>query len=119
LASRAAGRGAHCAAYQTSVRGPKRRKATLESGDCLEAGLIWAGKVIGLIEDIPTCATLIQSIITNARERLRGREAPRSAPRLRLPRAAPWRRHLCMLDEAGSIEFPVASPGSKRRSIRL
>ena len=46
------------------VTGMKGRKA-LESGD-LEAGLIWAGQVQGLINDIPSCAELIGRIISDA-----------------------------------------------------
>ena len=40
----------------------QRGRATLESGD-VDAGLIWAGQVIGLIDDIPTCATLVRRIV--------------------------------------------------------
>jgi NAD(P)H-dependent flavin oxidoreductase YrpB (nitropropane dioxygenase family) len=61
--------GATFADIQPLVSG-QRGKATLESGE-VEAGLIWAGQVIGLIEDIPTCETLIQRIVTECRERLR------------------------------------------------
>jgi nitronate monooxygenase len=39
----------------------------LESGD-IDAGLIWAGQVQGLIRDIPTCAELIERIIREAHE---------------------------------------------------
>jgi NAD(P)H-dependent flavin oxidoreductase YrpB (nitropropane dioxygenase family) len=61
--------GATFADIQYLVRG-QRGKATLESGE-IEAGLIWAGQVIGLIDDIPTCETLIQRIVIECRERLR------------------------------------------------
>jgi nitronate monooxygenase len=61
--------GATFADIQHLVRG-QRGKATLESGE-IEAGLIWAGQVIGLIDDIPTCETLIQRIVIECRERLR------------------------------------------------
>ena len=53
------------------VRGAKGREL-LETGD-LNAGLIWAGQVQGLIHDIPTCAELIQRIITEAVEIINGR----------------------------------------------
>ena len=53
------------------VRGAKGREL-LETGD-LDAGLIWAGQVQGLIHDIPTCAELIQRIITEAGEIINGR----------------------------------------------
>lgn len=46
------------------VKGADGRKA-LETGD-LDAGLIWAGQVQGLINDIPTCAELLQNITTDA-----------------------------------------------------
>jgi nitronate monooxygenase len=61
--------GATFADIQHLVRG-QRGKATLESGE-IEAGLIWAGQVLGLIDDIPTCETLIQRIVIECRERLR------------------------------------------------
>ena len=37
----------------------------LETGD-LEAGLIWAGQVQGLIHDVPTCRALIERIVADA-----------------------------------------------------
>lgn len=46
------------------VAGAKGRVA-LETGD-LEAGLIWAGQVQGLIHDIPTCESLITRIVNDA-----------------------------------------------------
>lgn len=46
------------------VKGADGRKA-LESGD-LDAGLIWAGQVQGLIDDIPTVDELIQRIVSDA-----------------------------------------------------
>jgi NAD(P)H-dependent flavin oxidoreductase YrpB (nitropropane dioxygenase family) len=49
---------------QPLVTGAKGRFA-LETGD-LDAGLIWAGQVQGLIRDIPTCAALIESIVADA-----------------------------------------------------
>jgi len=42
-----------------------RGRAALESGD-IDAGLVWAGQIQGLIHDIPTCKKLIERIITNA-----------------------------------------------------
>jgi NAD(P)H-dependent flavin oxidoreductase YrpB (nitropropane dioxygenase family) len=49
---------------QPLVSGAKGRFA-LETGD-LDAGLIWAGQVQGLIRDIPTCAALIEGIVADA-----------------------------------------------------
>jgi NAD(P)H-dependent flavin oxidoreductase YrpB (nitropropane dioxygenase family) len=46
------------------VLGAKGRNA-LSSGD-LDAGLIWAGQVQGLIHDIPSCAALVARIVTEA-----------------------------------------------------
>lgn len=50
-------------------------KEALEDGN-LDAGLIWAGQVQGLIHDIPTCADLISRIVREAeiliRQRLAG-----------------------------------------------
>jgi nitronate monooxygenase len=48
------------------VRGIQGREL-LETGN-LDAGLIWAGQVQGLIHDIPTCAELIQRIVSEAEE---------------------------------------------------
>ncbi|MDG5496232.1 nitronate monooxygenase family protein [Niveispirillum sp. BGYR6] len=53
------------------VSGAKGRQA-LESGD-LDAGLIWAGQVQGLIHDIPTCAQLLARIVGEAETIIRGR----------------------------------------------
>ena len=46
------------------VSGTQGREA-LESGD-LDKGLIWAGQVQGLIHDVPTCATLLSTMISDA-----------------------------------------------------
>jgi NAD(P)H-dependent flavin oxidoreductase YrpB (nitropropane dioxygenase family) len=46
-----------------------RGRQALESGET-EAGLIWAGQVSGLIDDVPSCADLIQRIVSQCRERL-------------------------------------------------
>ncbi|MBP7336869.1 nitronate monooxygenase family protein [Niveispirillum sp.] len=58
--------GAVFADVQPLVSGAKGRVA-LETGD-LEAGLIWAGQVQGLIHDIPTCRELITRIMRQADE---------------------------------------------------
>lgn len=55
------------------VRGSAGR-VVLETGD-LDAGLIWAGQVQGLIHDIPTVAELIDRIVRQARDIIRGRLA--------------------------------------------
>ncbi|WP_294198019.1 nitronate monooxygenase family protein [uncultured Sphingomonas sp.] len=46
------------------VSGAKGRVA-LETGD-LDAGLVWAGQVQGLIHDVPTCRELIERIVGDA-----------------------------------------------------
>src|SRR5712672_3591880 len=53
------------------VRGGQGR-VLLETGD-LDAGLIWAGQVQGLIRDIPTVAELIQRIMGEATDIIRRR----------------------------------------------
>ena len=53
------------------VRGAQGREL-LETGT-LDAGLIWAGQVQGLIHDIPTCAALVGRIIREAEEIITGR----------------------------------------------
>ncbi len=53
------------------VSGAKGRNA-LETGD-LDAGLIWAGQVQGLIHDIPTCQQLLDRIVGDAEAIIRSR----------------------------------------------
>lgn len=53
------------------VKGADGRKA-LETGD-LDAGLVWAGQVQGLINDIPTCDALIKRIVKEATDIISGR----------------------------------------------
>jgi NAD(P)H-dependent flavin oxidoreductase YrpB (nitropropane dioxygenase family) len=55
------------------VKGAQGRVA-LETGD-IDAGLIWAGQVQGLIYDVPTCAELIQRIVADAEAIIRQRLA--------------------------------------------
>ncbi|WP_336967457.1 nitronate monooxygenase family protein [Sphingobium aromaticiconvertens] len=55
------------------VRGAGGRHA-LESGD-VDAGIVWGGLVQGLIHDIPTCADLIDRIVSDA-ERIMSRRLP-------------------------------------------
>jgi nitronate monooxygenase len=47
-----------------------RGRAALETGE-VDEGVITAGTVIGLIDDIPSCAELIERIVAECRERLR------------------------------------------------
>jgi len=56
------------------VRGLRGREL-LETGN-LDAGLVWAGQVLGLIHDIPTCAELILRIVRDAEAIIRERLAP-------------------------------------------
>ncbi|WP_366919481.1 nitronate monooxygenase family protein [Hydrocarboniphaga sp.] len=50
------------------VKGVRGREA-LERG-LPEDGLIWGGQVVGLIDDVPSCAELIQRMVLECRERL-------------------------------------------------
>jgi nitronate monooxygenase len=59
------------------VRGVKGREL-LETGN-LDAGLIWAGQVQGLIHDIPTVAVLIDRIMSEATDIIRSRLAGMAA----------------------------------------
>lgn len=43
-----------------------RGRATLKSGDC-DGGLVWGGQCVGLIDDIPTCAELIERMVADCR----------------------------------------------------
>jgi nitronate monooxygenase len=56
--------GAEFPDVQPLVSGARGRVA-LETGD-LDAGLIWAGQVQGLIHDIPTCKELVSRIVADA-----------------------------------------------------
>lgn len=47
----------------------QRGRAALESGDP-DGGMVWAGQVVGMIDDIPTCAELIQRMVRECHERL-------------------------------------------------
>lgn len=47
----------------------QRGRVALESGD-MKAGLVWAGQVVGLIEDVPSCEELIQRMVSECRQRL-------------------------------------------------
>ncbi|MFZ5510918.1 MAG: NAD(P)H-dependent flavin oxidoreductase [Pseudomonadota bacterium] len=47
----------------------QRGRTALESGD-VDAGLVWAGQVVGLIDDIPSCDELISRMVAECRERL-------------------------------------------------
>jgi len=62
---------AEFADIQPLVAGAKGRYA-LETGD-IEAGLIWTGQVQGLIHDIPTCAELLERIVSDAEAIIAGR----------------------------------------------
>jgi nitronate monooxygenase len=55
------------------VAGAKGRQA-LRTGE-VDAGIVSAGMVVGLIDDIPTCAELIQRIVAECRESLRNATA--------------------------------------------
>jgi len=50
------------------VAGAKGRNA-MKTGD-VDAGILSAGMVIGLIKDIPTCKELIERIVRECREAL-------------------------------------------------
>lgn len=58
---------------QPLVAGAKGRVA-LETGD-IDAGLIWAGQIQGLIHDIPTCDELLTRIVADAEAIIQGRLA--------------------------------------------
>lgn len=51
-----------------------RGRAALEGGE-VETGVIWAGLVVGLIQDIPSCAELLERMMVECRERLRSASA--------------------------------------------
>ena len=49
-----------------------RGKQVLQTGD-LDAGLISAGQVLGLIHDLPTCEVLIERIVQQAKDLIQQR----------------------------------------------
>ena len=51
-----------------------RGRVVYENGD-LEHGIWSAGTVMGLIKDVPTCRELIERIVDEAEEMIRGRLA--------------------------------------------
>jgi NADH:quinone reductase (non-electrogenic) len=55
-----------------------RGKVALNNGD-VDGGVISAGMVIGLIDDVPSCAELIQRIVRECREHLRAAAAMAAA----------------------------------------
>lgn len=60
--------GAEFADVQPLVAGARGREA-LASGD-LDKGLVWASQAVGLIDDIPTCAELIERMVAECRAAL-------------------------------------------------
>ncbi|MDM0066821.1 nitronate monooxygenase family protein [Variovorax sp. J31P207] len=46
-----------------------RGRATLSSG-AIDDGVVWAGQVVGLIDDIPSCKELLDRMMAQCRERL-------------------------------------------------
>lgn len=46
-----------------------RGRAALHSGD-VDGGLVWAGQVVGLVNDVPSCEVLVQRMVTECQEAL-------------------------------------------------
>ena len=61
--------GCQFAEVQTLVAG-QRGRAALQSGE-VDGGLVWAGQVVGLIEDVPTCEVLLNRMVTECRQHLK------------------------------------------------
>lgn len=57
--------GAEFADIQPLVAGARGR-AALETGD-VDSGLVWASQVVGLVEDIPSCAELIERMVADCK----------------------------------------------------
>jgi nitronate monooxygenase len=51
-----------------------RGKVAVRTGD-IDAGIVSAGMVVGLIHDIPTCAELLERMVRECREHLRAASA--------------------------------------------
>jgi nitronate monooxygenase len=57
--------GAEFADIQPLVAGARGR-AALEGGE-VDAGLVWASQVVGLVEDIPSCAELLERMVADCK----------------------------------------------------
>lgn len=44
----------------------QRGRSTLQSGE-VDGGLVWAGQTVGLVNDIPTCAELLERMVADCR----------------------------------------------------
>jgi nitronate monooxygenase len=64
VVSRLAAPGAQFDQVAELVAGSRGREA-LVSGD-VDGGIIWGGQVMGLIHDLPTCAELIERMVSDA-----------------------------------------------------
>ena len=47
----------------------QRGRAALHSGD-VDGGLVWAGQVVGLVNDVPSCEKLVQRMVAECQEAL-------------------------------------------------
>ena len=47
----------------------QRGRAALHSGD-VDGGLVWAGQVVGLVNDVPSCEVLVQRMVAECQEAL-------------------------------------------------
>nr|WP_312986553.1 nitronate monooxygenase family protein [Comamonas koreensis] len=47
----------------------QRGRAALHSGD-VDGGLVWAGQVVGLVNDVPSCEALVQRMVAECQEAL-------------------------------------------------
>jgi nitronate monooxygenase len=47
----------------------QRGRATLQSGE-VDGGLVWAGQSVGLIDDVPSCAELLERMVADCRAAL-------------------------------------------------
>lgn len=47
----------------------QRGRATLHSGE-VDGGLVWAGQTVGLVQDVPSCAVLLERMVADCRAAL-------------------------------------------------
>jgi NAD(P)H-dependent flavin oxidoreductase YrpB (nitropropane dioxygenase family) len=47
----------------------QRGRTTLQSGE-VDNGLVWAGQTVGFVDDVPTCAELLERMVTDCRAAL-------------------------------------------------
>lgn len=64
-----------------------RGRAALHSGD-VDGGLVWAGQVVGLVNDVPSCEVLVQRMVAECQEALTSAARRAGMPEAPVPQEA-------------------------------